>query len=186
MFGLDSGSMAKRFGSVNSDGDFSGIVRMMAKKKINWKSLGLWVVGVEFVGITGGIITAGAIEGWYVTLEKPWFSPPNWIFGPVWTVLYAMVGISGYLIWVQKAKSVGLARKLFGFQLVLNGVWSPIFFGLQNPLLAMVVIGGLWCVLVLLIRQLWQTKRYIVWWLVPYFGWVSFASILNLAIVYLN
>lgn len=158
----------------------------MKQRGQNWLRLILWVVGVELVGITGGLITTEAIAGWYVFLEKPRFSPPNWVFGPVWTVLYAMIGYVGYKLWSEKGKKTKRERQLFLVQLVLNAIWSPVFFGLKRLDWSLVVISGLWIVLAVLINKLWQKRLKLAVWLVPYWLWVSFAVILNLSIWRLN
>lgn len=142
----------------------------------------------ELVGISGAIFTSPAIPSWYATLNKPLFSPPNWVFGPVWTLLYAMMGVAFYLIWIQgwKKKSVRQAGQVFLAQLVVNWLWSPAFFGLQSPALGLVVIFALWGLLVLTIQRFFKVSKPAAYLLVPYLLWVSFASLLNIAIFWLN
>lgn len=136
----------------------------------------------------GSYFTMPAITSWYATLEKPFFSPPNWLFGPVWTLLYLLMGISLYLVWTARANKAqkAVAMKVFFVQLVLNSVWSIVFFGLQSPLLALLVIVGLWILIVLTIKHFLKISKIASWLLIPYLAWVSFASLLNLAIFYLN
>lgn len=133
-------------------------------------------------GIIGSFFTVSSIPNWYATLNKPLFSPPNWIFGPVWTILYILMGISLYLIW-QKKKKVPL---IFWIQLILNLVWSIIFFGYKNSILALIDIVVLWFAIALTIKAFNKINKLAAKLLVPYFFWVSFATILNLAIVLLN
>lgn len=154
----------------------------------DWMKLVISVVGCELVGILGAVFTADAIPNWYATLDKPFFAPPNWVFGPVWTLLYFMMGVSFYLLWKQgwQKKKVKLAGQYFLAQLALNFIWSPIFFGLRAPELALVVIIAMWALIVLTIRQLLPLSRPAAWLLVPYLLWVSFATLLNAAIAVLN
>lgn len=130
----------------------------------------------EAAGIIGSFFTAPAIGGWYQGLAKPSFNPPAWIFGPVWTILYALMGIALYLLWKKKAKA---ALILFGIQLVLNTLWSIVFFGLKNPQLAFVEILFLWLFILLTMQSSWRYSREVVYLLLPYWLWVSFAAVLN-------
>jgi translocator protein len=141
-----------------------------------------------FVAFAGSLVTTPAIDGWYATLNKPSFNPPNWIFGPVWTLLYTMMGISLYIVWNK-----GIANKkdkkavaAFFIQLFLNFMWSFVFFGLQLPLLAFVVILVLWGSIFYTIVLFKKRSTLAAYLLIPYLAWVSFASILNLFIVLLN
>lgn len=149
----------------------------------------LFSIGVCFLAAAvGSAFTTGSIDTWYATLNKPFFSPPNWIFGPVWTLLYLMMGISLYIFWntktSPKAKRLGLS--LFIVQLVLNVFWSILFFGLKSPMAAFIGIILLWLAIFLTIRSFLQISKGAGWLLIPYLAWVSFATILNLAIVLLN
>ena len=132
-------------------------------------------------GVLGSFFTISSIPTWYQTLNKPFFSPPNWIFGPVWTILYILMGYSLYLFWLKKKVPV-----VFWVQLALNTVWSIIFFGLKNPVLALVDIAALWLSIVLTIKAFSKINKLAGNLLYPYLIWVSFATILNLAIVLLN
>ncbi len=142
----------------------------------------------QLAGILGSFFTFTAISQWYAYLNKPFFSPPNWIFGPVWTTLYFLMGVSVFLIWNKglKNSSHHFAVRLFGFQLVLNFFWSVIFFGLRSPLLAFIEILVLWYLIFLTIKAFYPISKTASYLLIPYLAWVSFASILNLAIVILN
>lgn len=133
------------------------------------------------VGIVGSFFTISAIPTWYAGLNKPVFSPPNWVFGPVWTILYILMGISLYLVW-QKKK----IPPVFWVQLILNALWSTIFFGLKNPGLALVDIIALWIAIILTIKSFYKINKFAGKLLIPYFLWVSFATILNLFTVPLN
>jgi translocator protein len=163
----------------------------MTRKKVSprtdWKKLIGAILLCEFAGVIGSLFTFQAIPTWYVYLNKPVFSPPNWVFGPVWTVLYFLMGVSLYLIWRSKPSlQKGFAEKLFYTQLALNAAWSILFFGLQNPLVAFIEIIIMWILILFTIIASWKLNKNAGFLLVPYILWVSFASILNLAIVVLN
>ncbi len=132
-------------------------------------------------GIIDSFFTVSSIPTWYSTLNKPFFSPPNWIFAPVWTILYILMGVSLYLVW-QKKK----VPAVFWVQLILNAAWSIIFFGMRNPALAMVEIMALWVSIFLTIKAFSKLNKLAEKLLYPYLVWVSFAVILNLFIVLLN
>lgn len=142
----------------------------------------------EGVGFVSTPFTIAAISTWYVTLNKPFFSPPNWIFAPVWTSLYFLMGVAAYLVWEKglKEKKVKEALKFFLIQLGLNFVWSLFFFGLHAPLLAFIEIVILWLAIFVTIKKFYPLVPLAAYLLVPYLFWVSFAAILNLAIVVLN
>jgi tryptophan-rich sensory protein len=147
------------------------------------------VVGICVVlGAAGGLITAPQIQTWYTTLEKPGFTPPNWVFGPVWTLLYALQGVAAWLIWRAglDRRIVRLALGLFATQFVLNIAWSPAFFGLESPILGLVVIVPLWFAIVATMAAFSRVDRRAAALLVPYLAWVTFATALNYAIWTLN
>ncbi|MBI4059348.1 tryptophan-rich sensory protein [Candidatus Microgenomates bacterium] len=137
------------------------------------------------VGVLGGIFTTSAPPAggltWYASLNKPIFSPPNFVFAPVWTILYILMGISLYLVWKKKAVPV-----IFWVQLFLNFLWSLIFFGWHNPILALVDIVALWISIFLTIKAFNRVNKLAGNLLIPYLVWVSFASVLNLAIALAN
>jgi len=146
-------------------------------------------IGVCFLAAgIGSRFTTSAIDTWYTTLQKPFFNPPNWIFGPVWTLLYLIMGISLYIVWIakveKKAKLQGIT--FFFIQLALNVLWSILFFGLKSPTAALIGIIFLWLAIFLTIRSFLQISKKAGWLLIPYLVWVSFATILNLSIVILN
>lgn len=141
----------------------------------------------EGAGIIGSLFTFSSIPTWYASLNKPIFSPPNWIFGPVWTTLYALMGISLYLVISDKRKVIRKkALIVFGIQLLLNTTWSIVFFGLRDPLLALVNIILLWTAILFTIKYFYKINKFAGNLLIPYILWVSFAALLNLAIVLLN
>ncbi len=139
-------------------------------------------------GALGSIFTAGSIPDWYDKLNKPFFSPPNWVFGPVWSVLYFLMAISLFLVWNKKTtkSSVKLALLFFAIQIILNAVWSPVFFGLRSPMGGLVIIALLWIAIVLTIVSFFNISKLAGILLVPYVFWVSFATVLNYWIVVLN
>ena len=140
------------------------------------------------VGFLGSVITTPQITTWYDSLSKPFFTPPNWVFGLVWTFLYFLLGISLYLVWVQEEKNykTKAAWQIFIIQLSLNLVWSTAFFGFKSPIAGLVVIIILWVIISGTIYIFHQVSKWASYLLIPYFLWVSFAVILNLSIVLLN
>ncbi len=136
----------------------------------------------------GSFFTTSSVITWYPTLVKPSFNPPSWLFGPVWTILYIMIGVSLYLVWASKAKMKikRKAYKIFGVQLILNSLWSIVFFGMQQPAGAFLVIALLWISIIYNALVFYRISKPAGYLLVPYFLWVSFASVLNFAIWILN
>ncbi len=145
------------------------------------------IIVCELAGIIGSVFTAPSIPTWYASLTKPFFNPPSFLFAPVWTLLYALMGIALYLVWEKRKKIKNkLALILFFFQLILNTLWSILFFGFHNPFLAFAEIILLWIVLLATIIKFYPISKKAAWLLIPYILWVSFASILNFAIFLLN
>jgi tryptophan-rich sensory protein len=141
----------------------------------------------EGVGFLGTIFTIPSIATWYAYLNKPSFNPPNWIFGPVWTILYCLMGVSVFLVLQKKLKKqLNFLVLLFTVQLFLNFLWSIIFFGMHLPLAALLEIALLWISITLLIVDFWKFSKPGAILLIPYLCWVSFASVLNLFVVLLN
>lgn len=140
------------------------------------------------IGFLSGFATQSSVNDWFVTLNKPSFNPPNWIFAPVWTVLYIMMGIAAGLVWAKGFHHLWVKTALyhFGFQLMLNASWSIVFFGLKEPFWALVVIITLLVLLVLTIRWFRIVSNIAAWLLVPYLLWVCFATALNYKIWELN
>lgn len=141
------------------------------------------------IGYLSGTVTRESILTWYPTLVKPIFNPPNWIFAPVWTILYVMMGVAGGLIWnyiESDKKKVKKAFLFFVIQLGLNALWSYIFFGLHNPLLALIEIIILWLMIFETYAQFKSIDKIAGMLLIPYLIWVSFATVLNASIWWLN
>jgi len=140
----------------------------------------------ELAGGLGSFFTISAIPSWYATLTKPALNPPGWVFGPVWVILYFLMGISLWLIWKSNAKEKKKALWLFFAQLVLNAIWTPVFFGGQSIGGALAIIVLLWVAIVLTILAFAKISKTAAWLLAPYILWVSFAAYLNFAIWMLN
>ena len=141
------------------------------------------------IGYLSGMMTKESITTWYPTVTKPFFNPPNWVFAPVWTVLYIMMGIAGGLVWNKietDEKNVKTAFKYFIIQLALNAVWSFIFFYLHNPFLALVEIILLWLMIYETSNQFKLIDKKAAILMIPYLAWVIFAMILNGTIWWLN
>jgi tryptophan-rich sensory protein len=141
-----------------------------------------------FIGFVGSFCTIDSVSTWYVDLAKPPFNPPGWIFGVVWPILYVMMGISAFLIWNKGIdnKQARVVLGLFVLQLLLNGLWTPIFFGLQMMGLALAEIILLWVTILATILAFWRISKIAAYLLMPYILWVSFAVALNAAIWHLN
>lgn len=139
-------------------------------------------------GLLGAFATASSVQNWYPTLEKPWFTPPGWVFAPVWTLLYTLMGIAAYLVWRQgwSEGAVRAALIAFAVQLVLNALWSPAFFGLQSAGLGLVVIFFLWVAIIVTIVWFGRVSTVAAWLMVPYLAWVTYAMALNFEIWRLN
>ena len=158
--------------------------------------LGISIAAPLIAGVIGSIFTSESVSTWYQTIEKPSFSPPNWLFGPVWTTLYVKMGISLFLVWRATTSTATFAttihnRKIaafiaFGFQLILNVLWSFLFFGLRSPQLAFAEIVILLISIVVTIVIFSKISKLAAILMVPYAGWVTFASFLNLQIWLLN
>lgn len=144
------------------------------------------IVLPQLTGGLGAIVTISSVGSWYQTINKPFFTPPSWVFGPAWTTLYLLMGISLFLIWKSEHPMKKTALWLFAIQLVLNGIWSPAFFGLESPILGLVVIIPLWIMIVVCIRFFFPINKAASYLLIPYLMWVSFATALNTGIWYLN
>ncbi len=157
-------------------------------KPIEFIKLIISILICNSAGFIGSISTASAISTWYNSLEKPSFNPPNWVFGPVWTTLYTLMGISAYLVWRQGIHNpqVKTALIIFGVQLFLNAIWSPIFFGLRALFFALVVIIILWIAIFLTILAFYKISTIAAVLLIPYILWISLATILNYSIWVLN
>ena len=152
-----------------------------------------WMSWIVFVAIcfgaaaVGSFFTASSVKTWYPGLLKPAGTPPSWVFGPVWSVLYLLMGTAAWLVWQERhAHDVRLPLGLFFGQLILNAAWSVIFFGLQRPGLALVEILILSLAIALTTISFWGRSRYAFWLMMPYLGWVGYATYLNLGLWRLN
>ncbi len=139
-------------------------------------------------GWVGSIFTMPAIDLWYAGLVKPSFNPPDAVFGPVWSILYFLMGISLYLVWREGASvpRVNFAIGIFGVQIILNTLWSVVFFGMENPGGGLFVIGLLWIAILANIFAFIRISKVAAYLLIPYLLWVSFAAVLNFEIWILN
>lgn len=143
------------------------------------------VVVCEAAGIVGSVFTISAIPGWYAALQKPWFTPPNWLFAPVWLALYFLMGATLYLLWGKRPQS-GAALAAFGVQLVLNVAWSAVFFGAHELLYGFVIIAALWLAILVTVALSYRVSRTAAALLIPYILWVTVASALNYYVWVLN
>jgi translocator protein len=148
----------------------------------------VFIVLCQAAGIFGALFTRNSIRTWYNGLIKPAFNPPNWVFGPVWTILYTLMGISGAILWQNRNQSQNakLALIFFFIQLALNAIWTPLFFGSHKLGLAFVEIIFMWVFILLTIIFAWKVKSVAGALLIPYLLWVSFASLLNFSLWRLN
>ncbi|WP_396169248.1 TspO/MBR family protein [Flavobacterium sp.] len=147
------------------------------------------VVTCLVVGYFSGMVTRSSITTWYPTLIKPSFNPPNWVFAPVWTMLYAMMGVAAGLVWSRidfEKEVVKKALIFFAVQLALNALWSYLFFGLKNPMLAGIEIIILWLMIYETYVKFVKINKIAGYLMIPYLLWVSFASVLNASIWWLN
>jgi benzodiazapine receptor len=142
----------------------------------------------QSAGFIGSIFISPAIPTWYVTLNKPPFTPPNWLFSPVWIFLFVLMGISAFLVWSKGLddKRVKTALSIFAVQLILNILWSAVFFGFRSPLAGLIEIVILWIAIWLTILNFFKVSKTAGLLLMPYILWVSFAAVLNFFIWRLN
>jgi tryptophan-rich sensory protein len=141
------------------------------------------------VGYLSSIATQSSVETWFPTLKKPFFNPPSWLFAPVWSLLYIMMGIAAGLVWDKinsKPEEVKKALVFFVIQLALNALWSILFFGLKNPLLALIEIVLLWLLIYETFSKFSRINKLAGNLFVPYLLWVAFAAVLNASIWWLN
>jgi translocator protein len=156
--------------------------------KLFWRNLILSTVPIIATSLAGNAVTMPKINAWYATIAKPSFNPPNWLFGPVWTLLFIAMGYAVYRIWRLEAQTPGRTVALVTFyaQLLLNFGWSAAFFGMESPLLGLMVIVPFLALIVASIiqfRPLDRTASLLLW---PYAAWVSFATVLNISLWWLN
>lgn len=151
----------------------------------------IFILGSLAAGFIGSSVTTPAIPNWYAQIEKPFFNPPNWVFAPVWTLLYILMGTAASFVWLERkkkgeGKKVKVAMVVFAAQLILNTLWSSLFFYFQNPALAFFEIIFLWVSIALMIKLFYRINKAAGLMIFPYIAWVSFASILNFAVWQLN
>jgi translocator protein len=150
-------------------------------KKVNFIKFLTSIIICEAAGVVGSIFTIPSIQSWYATLNKPAINPPSWVFGPVWTTLFLLMGISLYLVWAK-----GKVPVIFWVQLVLNVLWSIIFFGWQQPGVAFFELIMLWFAILYTIINFWRVSKPAAYLLLPYIVWVTFAGFLNYSLWLLN
>lgn len=159
----------------------------MTRKKRLWISLGIFIALCFLVEMIGSAWTKETVSTWYPTLVKPSWTPPDWVFGPVWTVLYVMIAISGWLIYrTKKSHERSVALTLFGVQLALNFMWSFLFFALRSPVLGLIDIIPLLVLIGMTIIKAWPVRHLASLLLIPYLLWVMYATTLNIGIWMLN
>lgn len=156
------------------------------KKKLIYISIA--VVVCLFIGFLSSFATQGSVNDWYLGLNKPSFNPPNWVFAPVWTVLYILMGIAAGIVWSKGFHHIWVKTALyhFGFQLLFNALWSIVFFGFQSPFWAFLVILTLLTLIVLTMKWFKVVSNLASYLLIPYLLWVCFATLLNYKIWELN
>ncbi|MBT8182254.1 MAG: tryptophan-rich sensory protein [Eudoraea sp.] len=156
------------------------------KKKLTYITISVAICLI--IGFLSGFATQSSVNDWYLTLNKPSFNPPNWIFGPVWTLLYILMGIAAGIVWAKGFYHIWVKTALynFGFQLLFNALWSVVFFGFKNPFWALLVILFLLALILVTIKWFNVVSRTAAYLLIPYFLWVCFATILNYKIWEMN
>lgn len=156
--------------------------------KIDFIKLIISIVACQAAGVIGSVFTTSSIPTWYAALTKPSFNPPNWVFAPVWTTLFLLMGVSLYLVWQAgfEKPEVKIAIYIFSIQLILNIAWSLLFFGLKIPLIAFIEIIVLWIAILFTIIKFYNISIIASLLLVPYLFWVSFAAVLNFFLWRLN
>ncbi len=165
-------------------------MEVLAERKTgmrSWAGLAGWVLLALAVGAVAGWLTSASVKTWYPSLVKPTWTPPPWLFAPVWTVLYVAMGVAAWLVWIRGGfRAAKVALSLYLVQLALNAAWSGIFFGLRAPGLAFAEIAVLWLAIALTVSAFSRVSRPAAWLLLPYHAWVSFAAALDFRIWQLN
>ncbi len=146
----------------------------------------VFVVVCYAAAAIGGLATAGSVSSWFQTLKRPSFQPPDWVFGPIWTLLYGLMAVAAWLVYLKVGRVRSAPMMLFAIQLVLNVAWSVIFFGLHRPGLAVIDIALLLAAILATAIAFWRVSRPAGALMLPYLGWVMFASVLNVSIWRLN
>lgn len=154
---------------------------------MEWVGLAGWIVLTGAVGGISGLWTGAEVKGWYRTLHRPGFAPPNWVFGPVWSLLYLLMAVAAWLLWREpRSEMRSWALATFGLQLALNFAWSWIFFRMHAVGWALVEICALWLAIVATVWLFAQVSPMAAWLMAPYLAWVSFAAALNAGFWWLN
>ena len=156
-------------------------------RRQQWHNFGWAMVLCQGIGLIGAVLTLASVRGWYNDLRQPAFMPPNWLFAPVWLILYTLLAIVLTMLIIKRPKpAVRDAQRLFLVQLVLNALWTPLFFGWHWIFLACLDIFALWAAIIWLVIQIRPLKPLAAWLLLPYLLWVSLAVCLNVSIWFLN
>lgn len=160
----------------------------LQQEKVNKHFISLLVfLAICFsVAAAGAVLTNTSVSSWYLTINKPSWTPPNWLFGPVWTSLYFMMALAVWLIWCKVGSLKKLPLVLFGLQLFLNLIWSGLFFTLQNPKIAFIEIVFLWLSILATLISFWRIRIVAGLLLLPYILWVGYAAMLNFTIWRMN
>lgn len=160
-------------------------MQLPTRLKNHWRSLIIFFAMIIAIQLVGNLVTMPAIPEWYRNLVRPSWSPPNWLFGPVWTLLYIMLAISGWLLWTQTPRSKALT--FYFVQLFFNAVWSPLFFGIKQIEVAFACLVIMFVfALLTMVTAFKQEQKAVGWMFVPYCVWLLYATSLNGAIVVLN
>lgn len=155
-------------------------------KTSSWLPFAVCILASFAAGLIGSIATIPNVDTWYLTLVQPAWTPPNWVFGPVWNVLYVLMGISAALVWKSERTGKRWVLVLFFFHLLVNTAWSLVFFGLHDTSSSLLIIKALWLLIIALMIAFWRYSHVATYLLVPYLLWVSYAASLNLGIMLLN
>jgi len=165
---------------------FPGSVDWTVTRRRKVSSLAVLVVVCYAAAAIGGLATDGSVSGWFQTLKRPSFQPPDWLFGPVWTVLYGLMAVAAWLVYLKTGRVRSTPMTLFMIQLVLNVAWSIIFFGLHRPGLAVFDIIALLSAIIATTVAFWRVSTTSGVLMLPYLAWVMFASALNISLWHLN
>lgn len=155
---------------------------------INIVKLAISVIICQVAGLSSAFFTMPAVDSWYQTINKPFFTPPNWIFAPVWVLLFLFMGVSLFFVWRAEPKDGDkkIAVAVFTFQFVLNVLWSFMFFGLRSFLGGFIEIIALWIMILFTMATFSKISKTATYLLVPYIIWVTFAAVLNFTIMWIN
>lgn len=160
-------------------------VRKKTMKKL-WTKILIMALGCLLLGTSSGLVTVSEIGSWYAGINKPTWNPPSWLFGPVWTLLYILMGVAAALVWHAKNTGTPKALQIFVIQFVLNLAWSPLFFYFHLIGLALVEMLVMWVLIIITIKQFYAIHKVAAYLLIPYLAWVSFATFLTATIYHLN